>query len=76
MVSLATVGTVLILAGAIFCTDKADNYWRTRHPQPKPQIMYPPFITSLSQCQTCGTDGDLLNLDRQCLTCFHLKAHA
>jgi hypothetical protein len=72
MVSVATVGTIIILAGMIVCTDRADQYWSNRTPRPHTTTTQMPFITSLTQCKDCGLDGDLLNLDRQCLTCFHL----
>ena len=73
----ATIGIIIILLGFMVATEKVDTFWKNRATTPTAQIrmtpLPPPFLTSLTQCVICGTDDDLLNLDRICYDCFNLK---
>jgi hypothetical protein len=66
------LGLCIITLGMVCCTDRIDQ-WHRRHKTKRMQPAMPPFITSHTQCKDCGTDGDLLNINRQCINCFHLQ---
>ena len=75
MVFLAIVAGLTILGvGMVLSTNRIDNYWTNRGLEPIPMkrsALSPPFIWSEDQCVGCGRDDELLNLDRQCIYCFH-----
>ena len=76
---LIAIGVVVVLFAMIVCTQRVEDFWKTRSKkiktlsQTSPHVV-PPFIYSATQCRDCGIDGDLLNLEHRCLDC-HEVAH-
>ena len=72
---LLVLGVVVIAVGLmIWSTQRVENYWSQRSkpkPIPRRSVEPPPFIWSEDQCRGCGRDDELLNLDKQCIFCFH-----
>lgn len=72
MRALLPLGLAVIFIGLVISTDRAERWWKSRHNKPQSAQPIPPFLTSLHQCRDCGSDTELLSLERRCLGCHQL----